>query len=118
MIIEQIAQVAHEANRAYCQTIGDDSQPAWIDTQHWQWSSAINGVKFHLDNPEASASANHQSWFAEKRDQGWKYGPVQDSVKREHPCMVPFGDLPREQQLKDALFKSIVDALRPFAEKP
>jgi hypothetical protein len=25
----QIAQIVHEANRAYCQTLGDDSQPLW-----------------------------------------------------------------------------------------
>jgi hypothetical protein len=24
-----IARLAHEVNRAYCQSIGDDSQPAW-----------------------------------------------------------------------------------------
>lgn len=29
--IELIAQVAHEINRAYCQAIGDDSQPCWND---------------------------------------------------------------------------------------
>lgn len=27
----QIAQVCHEVNRAYCQALGDDSQPAWDD---------------------------------------------------------------------------------------
>ena len=50
---EQIARVAHEANRAYCQTLGDDSQPSWMDTPDWQVKSAINGVQHIIDNPEA-----------------------------------------------------------------
>lgn len=35
-IVEQIARMAHEANRAYCQALGDDSQPAWEDAPEWQ----------------------------------------------------------------------------------
>lgn len=31
--------------------------------------------------------------------------------KKEHPCMVPFGNLDFHQQAKDVLFKSIVEAL-------
>ena len=29
LTIDDIAEACHEANRTYCQTIGDDSQPAW-----------------------------------------------------------------------------------------
>lgn len=29
--IEEIAELAHEVNRTYCQEIGDDSQPPWVD---------------------------------------------------------------------------------------
>jgi hypothetical protein len=42
---------------------------------------------------------------------GWVYGPVKDAVKREHPCMVPFTELPREQQAKDFIFRAVVHAL-------
>jgi hypothetical protein len=31
MEIEEIAKVAHEVNRAYCQALGDFSQPKWED---------------------------------------------------------------------------------------
>lgn len=43
------------------------------------------------------------------------YGPIKDAVKKEHPCFVPFTTLPAEQQAKDALFRSIVHALRQLA---
>ena len=51
---EKIAKVCHEANRAYCEALGDYSQTTWEKAPDWQKESAINGVQFHLDNPGAS----------------------------------------------------------------
>lgn len=107
-----IAIVCHEANRAYCKTLGDNSQNPWDDSPEWQQQSAINGVRFHLENPFATPSASHESWLAEKQATGWTYGEVKDPHKKEHPCFVPFDQLPKAQQAKDKLFKGIVDALR------
>ena len=114
MNIEQIAKVAHEVNRAFCKAIGDNSQPAWEDAPEWQRSSAINGVQFHVDNPDAKPSASHESWLAEKERDGWKYGPVKDADKKEHPCFVPYNELPMEQKAKDYLFGAVCDQLKPF----
>lgn len=66
MTPEQIARVAHEANRAYCQALGDNSQPAWEDAPQWQRDSAMLGVKLHTENPNAGAQASHESWMAQK----------------------------------------------------
>ena len=111
---EQIARIAHETNRAYCQSIGDNSQPAWEDAPLWQKTSALQGVAFHLRNHQngitPSPSASHESWLEEKRADGWKYGPVKDPTKKEHPCFVQFDQLPVEQRLKDYLFGAIVRA--------
>lgn len=114
MTVEQIAKVAHEVNRAYCLSIGDDSQPAWEAAPEWQKSSAINGVHFHLQNPEAGPSASHDSWLQQKTDEGWKYGPVKNPETKEHPCFVPYNQLPIEQQAKDYIFRQIVHSLEPY----
>ncbi len=111
-IVSGIAKVCHETNRAYCSTIGDNSQPSWDEAPDWQKLSALKGVAFHLGNPEATAAASHESWLAEKQATGWKYGPAKDPEKKEHPCFVPFDQLPKNQQAKDKLFKAVVDALR------
>ena len=111
MKIEQIAKLAHQANKVLCEILGDNSQPSWEDSPSWQRSSAINGVTFHLKNPAAPASSSHDSWLKEKKETGWKYGPVKDPVKKEHPCFVPYEQLPREQQAKDFLFKAVVHAI-------
>jgi len=36
MDIEDIAKVAHEVNRAYCISIGDNSQQSWECSPEWQ----------------------------------------------------------------------------------
>jgi len=111
---EDVAAVCHEANRALCQTHGDDSQPPWDEAPDWQRVSAINGVKAHLATPGLSASHSHNLWYEEKEADGWVYGPVKDPAKKQHPCMVDFSKLPPEQQAKDYLFKAVVNGLRSF----
>src|SRR5690606_16998081 len=82
----QIARVAHEVNRAYCQSIGDFTQPRWEDAPEWQTNSAIQGVAFHLRNPGVTPEQSHENWMEQKRAEGWTYGPEKDPEKKEHPC--------------------------------
>lgn len=106
-----IAAVCHEVNRAYCQSLGDYSQPAWDDAPEWQKASAIAGVQLHLGNPDAGPAASHESWMAQKLADGWKYGAYKDPENKLHPCIVPFDELPREQQAKDFIFRGVVHAI-------
>src|SRR6266568_4307849 len=114
MTIEQAAKVAHEVNRAFCLTLGDSSQPKWEDAPAWQKESARKGIVFHWktlsEGAELQPSASHASWLRDKRENGWKYGPVKDAVKKEHPCFVPYDQLPPEQKTKDFLFCAVAGA--------
>jgi len=110
MIHSEIAEVCHEANRAYCATLEED-QPSWADAPDWQKESAINGVQFHADNPNADPSDSHVNWLAEKEEAGWVYGQVKDPVNRTHPCIMPYDELPAWQRQKDSLFIAIAHAL-------
>lgn len=105
-----IAKVCHEANKAYCESIGDTTQVGWDEAPDWQKKSAVIGVNFHLNNPDAAASHSHESWLKEKEVDGWKYGETKDVEKKEHPCFVPYEELPKTQQVKDYIFRSIVHA--------
>lgn len=105
--VKAIAKMCHEVNRAYCAALREE-QPSWEMAPQWQIDSAIKGVAFHILNPDAPASASHDSWMTEKVVAGWKYGKVKDAKKKEHPCMVPFHHLPAEQQAKDHIFSAIV----------
>lgn len=110
-MVEAIARVCHEANRGWCEVHGDTSQRSWTDAEQWQRDSAIAGVRFALENPDAPASAQHDAWSRDKLADGWTYGPVKDAVAKTHPCLVPFDQLPGQQQAKDRLFKAVVAAL-------
>jgi len=108
-MIEAAARSAHEVNRAYCLALGDTSQPSWEEAPDWQKSSALKGVAgaLHGNTPEQS----HEGWLAEKAATGWKYGPVKDPEKKEHPCYVPYAELPPAQRHKDVLFVTTVRAV-------
>lgn len=107
-----IAIACHEANRAWCMSQGDYSQKHWEEAEDWQRESALKGVEFRLNNPDAKEDAQHNAWMEDKISQGWKYGVVKNAETKEHPCIVPFNELPLFQQKKDKLFCAIVDALK------
>lgn len=106
--IEATARATHEASRAWCLAHGDASQLPWDQSPEWQRTSALNGVRGVLagNGPEQS----HESWLVEKADTGWKYGPVKDPEKKEHPCFVPYAALPPEQKAKDHVFVGVARA--------
>lgn len=114
MTVEQIAKVCHEINRAYCQAINDTSQPTWEEAPQWQKDSAISGVTFHLEHPDSQPSDSHDNWLKQKTEEGWKYGEVKDPDKKEHPCFVPYEELPQSQKVKDYLFIQVVNSLKPY----
>ena len=39
----------------------------------------------------------HDTWA----DAGWTYGPVRDDAKKQHPCLVPYADLPESEKAYD-----------------
>ena len=88
MNVTDLAKVCYAANRAYCQTLGDNSQPAWEEAPEWQRTSAINGVSFQLVNPDSRPSRS-----------------------------VPYAELSEAQKAQDALFVGVVNALRYYVLK-
>lgn len=114
---EALARICHQVNKAYCEAIGDDSQPNWEVAPRWQQASARNGVQYHLDTPDAKPEHSHEEWLREKQAQGWVYGEEKDPHAKTHPCICPFQDLPKEQQVKDVLFTHVVRILKELVEE-
>ena len=107
--IVTIAAACHMANRAYCVAIGDNSQVPWWQLDEETLDSAVDGVCNALNG--ATPEQSHINWMKFKKGCGWKYGVEKDPVNKEHPCMVPYGDLPEEQRRKDGLFLDMVRAV-------
>lgn len=113
MHVEDIAKACHEVNAAYCKATGETSLP-WEQVKE----SAVRGVQFALDNPDATPESQHEAWMNDKKADGWVYGPEKDAEKKTHHCLVPYADLPAAQKTKDYLFQAVVHSLKPFLTLP
>lgn len=111
-----IAMLCHSINAAYCQSLGDESQLVWEDTPDSHQQSLIAGVEMHLANPQATPEQSHESWYKQKEAEGWIYGEVKDLEKKEHPCFLPFDELPLEQKAKDYLFRATVHLMKDLPD--
>lgn len=106
-----IAQVCHEANRAYQLAAGDPApSPHWDAAPKRLRDSVVDGVNKALAG--ASPEQLHESWCDFKTADGWVYGPVKDELALTHPCLVPYDQLPHDQRTKDDLFQVIVTTLK------
>jgi hypothetical protein len=43
----------------------------------------------------------HDLWARERLAQGWIYGPARDDVQKQHPCLVPYEQLPESEKKYD-----------------
>jgi len=112
----QIAEVCHEANRAYRLAMNEPeadgySRLPWSEAPEWQRYSVIQGVKFKAEFPLSTPADSHQSWLIQKQNDGWMYGPEKNVELKMHPCMVEYDELPAEQRAKDHIFQAIAGTL-------
>lgn len=112
---EQIAAIAHDVNRAYCLALGDTGTPLWKHAPEWQRLSVVKGVEYLLANPAAGPEESHAEWLRYKLAEGWRHGAVKDAARKEHPCLLPYAELPPAQQAKDSLFVAVVRGLAEAA---
>ncbi len=47
---------------------------------------------------EDMAKNVHEVWAQNRINDGWTYGPVRDDIRRQHPCLVPYDDLPEREK--------------------
>lgn len=80
--IENIAIVAHEANRAYYMTLGDNSQPPWKDAPDWQKDSAISDVDSIEGGVVTGPEDSHKSWLRKKRGRRLDMGRRKESTRK------------------------------------
>lgn len=43
----------------------------------------------------------HEVWARTRMEQGWIYGTVRNDALKQHPCLVPYEDLPEEEKVYD-----------------
>ena len=118
LTIVDVAAMCHAANREVCAAQGDHSQLPWSEAPTWAKDSAIAGVRTLMLNPGMTPEQSHQAWLDHKLTHLSFRGVMKNEATKEHPCFVPYDELPAEQQLKDHVFSAIVEAARPFTVPP
>jgi DNA-binding transcriptional MerR regulator len=109
-----IAQVIHAANRELQIIYGDPApSPDWYDAPEYQRQESTASVLEALSDPGRTPEQNHQGWVDRMQADGWTYGEVKNPEAKTHPTLLPWDELPAEQQLKDRVFIAIVRALAP-----
>lgn len=51
-----------------------------------------------LNLGELIAKNVHDNWARGRIEQGWKYGPKRDDIKKETPTLVPYEKLPESEK--------------------
>ena len=50
---------------------------------------------------EQMAENVHDIWAATRMEQGWTYGEERNDALKQHPCLIPYGELPEEEKVYD-----------------
>ena len=69
--------------------------PQPVDTSNVKLSDEL------MELAEMMAENVHDVWAATRIAQGWTYGPERDDAKKQHPCLIPYADLPEEEKEYD-----------------
>jgi len=43
----------------------------------------------------------HEAWVQQRTAEGWRWGQVHDAVSKQHPCLVPYDQLPEREKEVD-----------------
>lgn len=69
--------------------------PRPIDTSAVKLSTNL------LELTELLAKNTHDIWAAKRLAEGWKYGATRNDERKEHPCLVPYEELPENEKEYD-----------------
>lgn len=50
---------------------------------------------------ELLARNTHEVWAQQRIAEGWKYGEERNDEQKEHPCLVPYDELPESEKVYD-----------------
>lgn len=107
-LLERIARAAYEANRSYCRAIDDSIPVPWEYNSQESKAGYKGAVASLLNNPGRTAAEQHTAWLEARTKDGWTYGRTKDIANKKHPNLLPYEALPRVQQYKDEIYRSIV----------
>jgi hypothetical protein len=70
-------------------------QPRPIDISQIELPPEITALTERL------AENSHDIWASQRIHDGWTYGPKRDDALKQHPSLVPYGELPEAEKVYD-----------------
>jgi hypothetical protein len=68
--LNRLQECAIKPTKLVCELNGDNSQKTGTKHNNGK-ETALSGVEFKLDNPDAGHDAQHNAWMADKIADGW-----------------------------------------------
>jgi hypothetical protein len=72
-------------------------EPRPIETSHVELTCEI------AELTERLAENAHDNWARRRMKDGWTYGPRRDDTLKQHPSLVPYGQLPESEKAYDRI---------------
>ncbi|HEV3146469.1 MAG TPA: RyR domain-containing protein [Gemmataceae bacterium] len=69
--------------------------PKPIDTAHVQLPGSLQQLTERL------AENAHDVWARQRLADGWTWGSQRDDKSKQHPCLIPYADLPESEKQYD-----------------
>lgn len=69
--------------------------PQPVDTSDIQLPKELNELV------EQMAKNVHEVWAESRIEQGWVYGQERSDALKQHPCLIPYEELPEEEKAYD-----------------
>lgn len=111
--IDALSRESHRAISDFRVSIGEDALPPWAPSTAEEIGQKRSGIEAALSG--VTPEQQWREWSAMRREQGWKYGPVRDPVKKEHPSLVDdYSMLSPAERQKDEVYG---EAIRAAAAK-
>lgn len=92
---KRCGQAAEEEPRRRATTMKHPYIPQPIDVSRIELPAELAPLT------EALARNVHEVWAATRIAQGWRFGPERNDARKEHPCLIPYEELPEEERTYD-----------------
>jgi len=98
----ELAETFRDANRSAADHLAVKlaSVGYWVSDNPTHWSTQVE-LTADPATKELLAELEHRRWCAERRLNGWQYGPKRDNTRKIHPSLISFERLSEAEKDKD-----------------
>jgi len=110
MNLDKICKVVHDVVKAYLDNCSKLRMFTWEDSPKYHKDSVKGVVSFLVDHPDCTCEEIHSEWCRFKNHEGWAYGERPNSIKMQHPWLIPIKELKPAEQRIPLIVKAVVAA--------